>query len=100
MKSISILGSTGSIGQSTLSVIDSLRDRFVVAGLAAGRDLDRLAEQVARYRPRLVSVANESDLPVLKEKLRAASLNELPELAYGEQGLVAIATMDDVEIVV
>ncbi|MFL6275120.1 MAG: 1-deoxy-D-xylulose-5-phosphate reductoisomerase [Blastocatellia bacterium] len=100
MKSISILGSTGSIGQSTLSVIDALGDRFVVAGIAAGRDIDRLAEQVARYRPRLVSVANEADLPVLKEKLRAAGVRELPELACGEDGLVAVATMDGVDVVV
>jgi len=100
MKSISILGSTGSIGQSTLSVIDALGDRFVVAGIAAGRDLDRLAEQVARYRPRLVSVANEADLPALKEKLRAAGVRELPELACGENGLVAVATMEGVEVVV
>ncbi|HEY9232709.1 MAG TPA: 1-deoxy-D-xylulose-5-phosphate reductoisomerase, partial [Blastocatellia bacterium] len=49
MKSISILGSTGSIGQSTLSVVDALKERFVVAGIAAGRDIERLAEQVARY---------------------------------------------------
>ncbi|HJQ25545.1 MAG TPA: 1-deoxy-D-xylulose-5-phosphate reductoisomerase [Blastocatellia bacterium] len=100
MKSISILGSTGSIGQSTLSVVDALKDRFVVAGIAAGRDIERLAEQVARYRPRLVSVANEADLPVLKEKLRAAGLGELPEFASGEAGLVAVATMDGVETVV
>jgi 1-deoxy-D-xylulose-5-phosphate reductoisomerase len=100
MKSISILGSTGSIGQSTLSVVDALKDRFVVAGIAAGRDVGRLAEQVARYRPQLVSVAKESDLPGLKEKLRAAGLGELPEFVCGEAGLVAVATMADVDIVV
>src|SRR4051812_41602480 len=100
MKSISILGSTGSIGQSTLSVVDSLKDRFVVAGLAAGRDIDRLAEQVARYRPQLVSVANESDLPSLKERLREAGVSHLPEFVCGDAGLVAVATMDGVEIVV
>jgi len=100
MTSISILGSTGSIGQSTLSVVDSLKDRFVVAGIAAGRDLDRLAEQVARYRPLLVSVANESDLPVLKDKLRGAGVSRLPEIVCGVEGLVAVATMDGVEIVV
>jgi 1-deoxy-D-xylulose-5-phosphate reductoisomerase len=100
MKSISILGSTGSIGQSTLSVVDSLNDRFVVAGIAAGRDLARLAEQVARYRPQLVSVANEEDLPALKEKLRELGVSHLPELACGIEGLVAVATMDGVETVV
>ena len=100
MKSLSILGSTGSIGQSTLSVVDALKERFVVAGIAAGRDIERLAEQVARYRPRLVSAANEADLPLLKEKLRAAGVRELPEFACGEAGLVAVATMDGVDTVV
>ena len=100
MKSISILGSTGSIGQSTLSVVDSLKDRFVVAGIAAGRDIARLAEQVARYQPQLVSVANEEDLPALKERLRELGVVRLPEFACGDEGLVAVATMDGVEVVV
>src|SRR5205085_10978505 len=50
--------------------------------------------------PRLVSVADEADLPALREKLRAAGVNPLPELACGESGLIAVATMDGVEIVV
>ncbi|HYV05562.1 MAG TPA: 1-deoxy-D-xylulose-5-phosphate reductoisomerase, partial [Blastocatellia bacterium] len=72
MTSISILGSTGSIGQSTLSVVESLNDRFVVSALAAGRDLDGLTQQVARFRPQLVSVADESYISDLKDRLRAA----------------------------
>ncbi len=100
MKSISILGSTGSIGQSTLSVIDSLPDRFFVAALAAGRDLDRLAAQIISYQPLLVSVASEDDIPALKEKLSAAGIARMPEIACGEEGLVAVACLDDVDIVV
>jgi 1-deoxy-D-xylulose-5-phosphate reductoisomerase len=100
MKSISILGSTGSIGQSTLSVVESLHDRFMVSALAAGRDLDRLAQQVARFQPRLVSVANEADIAELKEKLREAGVTRLPEICWGEEGLVAVACMDGVETVV
>ena len=100
MKSISILGSTGSIGQSTLSVVEGLGDRFVVAGLAAGRDLERLTSQVAAFRPRLVSVNSEADLPALRERLRAAGVRELPELVCGEEGLVSVATMEGVDIVV
>ncbi|HKP14011.1 MAG TPA: 1-deoxy-D-xylulose-5-phosphate reductoisomerase, partial [Blastocatellia bacterium] len=91
---------TGSIGQSTLSVVDSLKDRFVVAGIAAGRDIARLAEQVARYQPQLVSVANEEDLPALKERLRELGVVRLPEFACGDEGLVAVATMGGVEVVV
>jgi len=100
MKTISILGSTGSIGQSTLSVVDSLSDKFVVAGLAAGRDLEGLARQVARYRPRLVSVANESDVSAFKERLRAHGVDNLPEIMFGQEGLVAVACMDGVDTVV
>ncbi|HEX8091660.1 MAG TPA: 1-deoxy-D-xylulose-5-phosphate reductoisomerase [Blastocatellia bacterium] len=100
MKSISILGSTGSIGQSTLSVVESLSERFVVSGLAAGRDLDRLAGQVARFQPRLVSVADEADIPELKERLRAAGVARTPEIAWGEEGLLSVACLDGVDIVV
>ena len=100
MKSISILGSTGSIGQSTLSVVESLGERFVVSALAAGRDLDRLAQQVARFRPRLVSVSDEADIPELKERLRASGVSRPPEIAWGEEGLLSVACMDGVDIVV
>lgn len=100
MKSVSILGSTGSIGLSTLSVIDSLPDKFVVAGLAAGRDLDGLARQVASYRPRLVSIANEPDIPVFKEKLRAAGVDRFPDICFGDEGLIAVACLDGVDTVV
>jgi 1-deoxy-D-xylulose-5-phosphate reductoisomerase len=100
MTSISILGSTGSIGLSTLSVVDSLPDKFVVAGLAAGRDLEGLARQIARYRARLVSVADERDIPALKENLRALGVDRLPEIAFGDEGLIAVACMDGVDTVV
>jgi 1-deoxy-D-xylulose-5-phosphate reductoisomerase len=100
MKSISILGSTGSIGQSTLSVVESLSERFVVSGLAAGRDLDRLARQVARFQPRLVSVAEEADIPELKERLHAAGVARPPEIAWGEEGLLSVACLDGVDVVV
>ncbi len=100
MTSISILGSTGSIGLSTLSVVDSLPDKFVVAGLAAGRDLEGLARQIARYRARLVSVADERDIPALKENLRALGVDRLPEIAFGDEGLIAVACLDGVDTVV
>src|SRR5580765_3669328 len=100
MKSISILGSTGSIGQSTLSVVDSLKDKFFVAALAAGRDLEGLAKQVDKYRPRLVSVASEKDIPALKQHLRDAGVDKIPEIAFGQEGLVAVACLDGVDTVV
>ena len=100
MKTISILGSTGSIGQSTLSVVESLKDQFQVAALAAGREVDRLAEQILKFKPALVSVANEADVARLKEKLGSAKLARLPDIHWGEAGLVAVACHEDVDIVV
>jgi 1-deoxy-D-xylulose-5-phosphate reductoisomerase len=100
MKNISILGSTGSIGKNTLSVIASLRERFSVSALAAGRDLDGLARQVARFEPRLVSVAKESDISELTKRLRAEGVSRMPEVIFGEKGLVEVACIADAEIVV
>jgi 1-deoxy-D-xylulose-5-phosphate reductoisomerase len=100
MKRVSILGSTGSIGQSTLSVIDSLGDRFAVSALAAGRDLDGLARQVARFCPDIVSVAKEADIPALKSGLDALGVKKLPQIACGEEGLVAVASWGSSDIVV
>ena len=100
MSNISILGSTGSIGQSTLSVVESLSDRFVVSALAAGRDLPGLTRQVARFRPRLVSVAAEHDVSDLKKRLRAEGVDPLPEIAFGKEGLVAVASFEGVDTVV
>jgi 1-deoxy-D-xylulose-5-phosphate reductoisomerase len=100
MKSISILGSTGSIGRNTLSVIESLGDAFAVRAMAAGRDLDRLVQQTVKFRPQLVSVAREQDIPALRENLRHAGVDPIPEITSGEQGLVAVAVYDGVDIVV
>jgi 1-deoxy-D-xylulose-5-phosphate reductoisomerase len=100
MKTASILGSTGSIGLSTLSVIDSLPDKFVVAGLAAGRDIEGLARQVAKYRPRLVSLSDESKIPEFRERLRALKVQEHPEIAWGDDGLLAVSCLDGVDVVI
>jgi len=59
LKTISILGSTGSIGTSTLSICQSYPDRYRVAALSAGRNLDAAFDQIRQWRPRLVSVASE-----------------------------------------
>jgi 1-deoxy-D-xylulose-5-phosphate reductoisomerase len=100
MRKLSILGSTGSIGQSTLSVVDSFKDQFQIVALAAGKSLDELTGQVVRYQPELVSVGSESDIPLLREKLNNAGINQLPEFASGEAGLVAVATYPDVDTVI
>ena len=61
MKHIAILGSTGSIGRSTLSIVESYPERFQVVTMAAGRNVEAAFEQASRWRPRLISVANEAD---------------------------------------
>src|SRR6476469_11165180 len=74
MKRIAILGSTGSIGRSTLSVVESFPDRFQVVTLAAGRNVDLAFEQAQRWRPQIVSVAAESQAENLKVRLRSAGV--------------------------
>jgi 1-deoxy-D-xylulose-5-phosphate reductoisomerase len=71
-----------------------------VSALAAGRDLEGLAGQVARFHPRLVSVAEEHDVSDLKKSLRTAGVDPLPEIAFGEEGLVAVASLEGVDTVV
>jgi 1-deoxy-D-xylulose-5-phosphate reductoisomerase len=94
---IAILGSTGSIGQSALSVVDTHADRVQVVALAAGNNVDRLAEQVARYRPSLVSVASADGLAALKQRL---PIGDHPrDLLCGAEGLLAAATHPDVDLV-
>jgi 1-deoxy-D-xylulose-5-phosphate reductoisomerase len=71
LKNVSILGSTGSVGRSTLAVVDAFPEELRVVGLAAGANLDLLAEQVERYRPELVSVRNPADVDALRSRVRA-----------------------------
>jgi 1-deoxy-D-xylulose-5-phosphate reductoisomerase len=99
MKHLAILGSTGSIGKSTLSVIESYPDRFAVSTLAAGKNIDLAYEQALRWSPKIVSVANEPDSDHLRTKLRAAGLTHT-EVLHGSAGTVAVATHDEVDFVV
>ncbi|MGE0703620.1 MAG: 1-deoxy-D-xylulose-5-phosphate reductoisomerase [Vicinamibacterales bacterium] len=96
MKRISILGSTGSIGQSALAVIDAHADRLSVVGLAAGENAEALAGQVARYRPRVVSMATAAAAARLRE---LQSLNDVSIAPPGPDGLVAVASHPDADIV-
>ena len=74
MKRIAILGSTGSIGRSTLSVVESYPDRFQVATLAAGNNADLAFEQAVRWKPRVVSLADEAAANSLRSRLRSTGL--------------------------
>src|SRR5277367_5888252 len=99
MKRISILGSTGSIGRSTLSVVESYPERFEVIALAAGRNIDAAFEQAQRWKPQLISVAAEQDAETLRTKLRKASLAGVT-VVHGSAGTVQVATHPEVDFVV
>ncbi len=93
MKRISILGSTGSIGQSALAVVDAHADKLRVVGLAAGENAERLASQVEHYRPSVVAMATGEAV----DRLRA--LQPTVVAGVGRDGLVAVASHPDADIV-
>ena len=95
MKRIAILGSTGSIGRSALAVVDAHPYRLSVAALAAGENAALLAEQVTKYRPALVAMATGTAIDRLRVNLPAG----VAVAGSGRDGLVAVATAPDVDIV-
>ncbi|MGA7321016.1 MAG: 1-deoxy-D-xylulose-5-phosphate reductoisomerase, partial [Candidatus Sulfotelmatobacter sp.] len=99
MRRIAILGSTGSIGRSTLSVAESYPERFQIVALAAGANLDAAFEQARRWRPRVISMASEPDADLLRARLKQAGLSEV-EVLYGPAGIVKIATHSEADFVV
>ncbi|MGE0157160.1 MAG: 1-deoxy-D-xylulose-5-phosphate reductoisomerase [Geobacter sp.] len=96
MKQIAILGSTGSIGVSTLEIVAAHPDKFRVVSLSVGKNLELCARQVRQFRPKLVAVADPADLPRLRELLDGQDV----ELVGGLEGLCAVATADGVQMVV
>ncbi len=94
MKRVAILGSTGSIGVQALDVVGRFPDRFQVVGLAAGKNAARLAEQLRRFRPRLVSVADAAAAREVRELAPPGT-----EVLVGEAGAVAVASHPDVDFV-
>jgi 1-deoxy-D-xylulose-5-phosphate reductoisomerase len=99
LKQICILGSTGSIGVSTLSVIESHPDRFTVASLAAGRNIDAAFAQCQRWRPRIMSMATEDLATQLNLRLKAAGITGI-EIVHGSAGTIRAATLPQVDFVV
>src|SRR5262245_36233858 len=97
MKSLSVLGSTGSIGCSALDVAAALPERFRVVALAAGRSVEKLAEQVVAHRPQAVSVAGKEDADRLRRLLPAGVA---PRIAYGPEGLEEVAAHPSADVVV
>jgi 1-deoxy-D-xylulose-5-phosphate reductoisomerase len=99
MKRLAILGSTGSIGQSTLSIVEQFPERYQVAALAAGRNVDEAFAQTLRWRPKLVSLATEELAWDLVQRLRGAGVTGI-EVVHGTAGTVACATLPEADFVV
>ncbi len=99
MKRLAILGSTGSIGQSTLSIVEQFPDRYSVASLAAGRNIGEAFAQAARWRPKVVSLATEELAADLSRRLTHVGISEI-EVVYGSQGAVACSTLPEADFVV
>jgi len=96
VKRISILGSTGSIGTSTLEVVSLFPDRFKVVGLTAGENIDKIESQIRRFKPSIVSLASEKAAKELRE--RCMNLNV--EVLSGMEGLIRISTISEADIIV
>ncbi len=96
MENIAILGSTGSIGQSSLEVIDKLNNRFRVVGLAAGRNTRMLERQVEKYKPQIVSVEKKEEAEEFKRKFKGRSLR----VTFSEKGAEEVAGFEENDIVV
>ena len=97
MKGLSVLGSTGSIGQSALDVVEAFPDRYRVVALAAGKSVERLAQQAARHRPELIAVAGTEEA----KKLRALLPGGLSSrIVGGREGLEEAAAHPDADVVV
>lgn len=98
MQPISLLGSTGSIGTQTLDICGEFSDRFDVVALAAGRNIELLAEQIKQFQPKLVGISNGDDVAALKELIKDTPTQ--PEIVVGMDGQCAVASHPDIEAVV
>ena len=96
MRTIAVLGSTGSIGVSTLDLVRRFPERFKVHGLVAGQNLKRLASQVKEFSPRFVAIKNEEDVARLRKLVGGNRV----EVLFGQRGAAAVSTAHEVDVVV
>lgn len=96
MKRLAILGSTGSIGVSTLEIVNAHLDRFRVVALTAGRNLSLLEEQITRFRPDVIAVPDQVNAQRLQERTGPDG----PRVLYGTDGLIACAVESPADMVV
>ena len=99
MKRLAILGSTGSIGKSTLSIVEQFPERYSVVALAAGSNLDEVFAQALRWRPKLISLATEELAAELAKRLKEKGISGI-EVVYGTAGTVACSTLPEADFVV
>ena len=99
MKHISILGSTGSIGRSTLSIVEKYPQRFAIVALAVGGNLELAFQDAQRWHPKIISLAKEDDAAKLRSQLKSAGLAGI-EVVHGPAGLVRVATHPQADFVV
>jgi len=99
---LALLGSTGSIGTSTLDVVRRWPDRFQIFALAAGRNLDLLVAQIKEFKPEVVVIGTESDLASLRERISSCGLprDAWPDLLAGDRARVEVATAAETDYVV
>ncbi len=97
MKQIAILGSTGSIGRNALDLIAAHPDRYRVAALAAGRNIELLAEQVERFRPEAVAVRDGGPVDALRARIPAGLKTQV---LHGREGIARVASLDGVDTVI
>ena len=102
MKTLTVLGSTGSIGTNTLDVVRRGAGQYAIFALAAGRNVGVLASQILEFRPRVAVLAEAAGVKILTEKLEANGLprSEFPDLLWGNSALVRIATAPEADTVI
>ncbi|ALF55907.1 1-deoxy-D-xylulose 5-phosphate reductoisomerase [Nostoc piscinale CENA21] len=98
MKAITLLGSTGSIGTQTLDIVAQYPDKFRIVGLAAGNNVEMLADQIRQFRPSIAAIASEDKLPALQAAIQ--DINPQPILVAGTAGVIEVARYGDAETVV
>ncbi len=98
VKAISLLGSTGSIGTQTLDIVASHPDQFRLVALAAGRNVELMAQQIRQFRPEMAAICEAAKLPELKAAI--ADLDPQPILLAGEEGVIEVARFAAADVVV
>ncbi|MEM8807786.1 MAG: 1-deoxy-D-xylulose-5-phosphate reductoisomerase [Cyanobacteria bacterium P01_G01_bin.38] len=98
MKAITLLGSTGSIGTQTLDIIEHHPDQFRLVGLAAGRNVELLAQQVRQFKPEIVAIWDATKVGELRDAI--ADIDPQPQVLAGDEGIVEVARYGDAEAVV